>query len=159
MSDRHANETENAVEKLLLTKNGAKKTVADVFELVLAVNHDSKARDSSIASLLESHCAEANVRDVEIDELQAWRAESTERCPERVLAIVQREHEARHEKHLAAEHGDDSGGEDWGRGVFEDTEMGDIRRFWRTGKWFVMVAAAPFIVALGDQISHRLFGG
>ena len=40
-----------------------------------------------------------------------------------------------------------------------DDEMGDIRRWWRTAKWFVILFVGAVIVMVGDQLGHIIFGG
>jgi len=37
--------------------------------------------------------------------------------------------------------------------------MGDMRRWWRTAKWFVILFVGAVIVMVGDQLGHIIFGG
>jgi len=49
-------ETELAVEELVIKRNDKPKTANDVFEVVVSMHHDSKKRDAVILSKLDAHC-------------------------------------------------------------------------------------------------------
>ena len=54
--DRYSpDETDSAVEKLLLKKNGSRTTMTDLKEILLAVSHDSRKRDGLILAKLDAH--------------------------------------------------------------------------------------------------------
>jgi hypothetical protein len=48
--------------------------------------------------------------------------------------------------------------EDWGNAM-GDADLSELRLWWHYLKWVVVAIGGAFLVAAGDQISHRLFGG
>jgi hypothetical protein len=133
---------------------------------------DNEADHRRIIDSLASHQTEANVRDVEIQELQAWRKQASERCEERVVAIVrplcEELHGVVHQRHLDESHGGaerrkddppDSAFFEKRQSAFpEDEEYGDIKRFWRFGKWALAAGVLIFIDMFARYLSHTLFG-
>lgn len=80
----------------------------------LAADHDNDHEESmsALSKLMERldvHQVEANVRDVEIADIQEWRRRSAEGCQERIEAIVkpliERSHDIVHQRHLDEAHG------------------------------------------------------
>jgi hypothetical protein len=51
--------------------------------------------------LLADHCVEANVRDERIEVLETWRHEQATTCEARVMKLVNREHDKRHDAYIA----------------------------------------------------------
>lgn len=75
----------------------------------LAADHDNDHEESmsALSKLMERldvHQVEANVRDVEIADIQEWRRRSAEGCQERIEAIVkpliEKSHDAVHQRHM-----------------------------------------------------------
>lgn len=164
--ERLGHETESAVEALLLKKNGDRKTVQDVFEIVVAMNHDRRADAILLLSelktnreILEKHLREdVRMSNDEFDNfIQEFRDEHKE-IEKEILDIKENCNKARERQPRRAT---DPTTEDWGLSMnmtLEDTEMGDMRRFWRVVKWAAIVSGAAFLVAVGDELSHLLFG-
>jgi hypothetical protein len=165
--DRLGHETESAVETLLLKKNGERKTVSDVFEIVVAMNHDRRTDNLRLLSEIakNSDLLEAHARDyVHMDsaELAGFMAPFAKRHDERdaIVDVIEKDLQ-KVQAHCEELHGraprrsGDPDTEDWGNS-FGDEELGDIRRFWRVGKWFVVAVAAPLLVALGNELSRWL---
>lgn len=74
MSDRKfgPSEMDGAVEKLLLKKNGDPKTLQDLFELQIAMHHDSKGRDLKLLTMIENHLEnDVNMSKVDFDNMIA----------------------------------------------------------------------------------------
>jgi hypothetical protein len=95
--------------------NGGPKPI-DLLQAMtgLAQDQDNDHAESmgvlkALADQFTLHQAEANVRDVEIDALQAWRTHSAETCQERIYAIVKpicdELHGSVHQRHLDESHG------------------------------------------------------
>lgn len=164
--ERLGHETESAVEALLLKKNGDRKTVQDVFEIVVALNHDR--RNDAILMLnelknakdiLERHLNEdVRMSNDEFDDfIQEFRDEHKE-IEKDILSIKENCLKANARSTRRAT---DPETENWGLSMnasLEDTEMGDMRRFWRVMKWTAVVSGAAFLVAVGDELSHLIFG-
>lgn len=155
-------ETDSAVEKLLLKKNGSRTTMTDLKEILLAVSHDSRKRDGLILAKLDAHLTDK----VHLDEdeftklIEGFADKHVVR--DAIVSDIKAEVDAIKENCLqlhtrAPRRAGDSETEDWGNS-FGDEELGDIRRFWRVGRWFVMAIAAPFLVAAGNELSRALFG-
>ncbi len=127
-------ETDSAVEKLLLKKNGSRTTMVDLKELLIAVNHDSRARDLWLCQLLEDHCeVQYHVTKPEFDAIVAKFAQKHERRDKDVEALKEELDEVR-------------------QTVVGDEEIGDLRRAWRVGRWFI---AALVLVGL-DLVARYL---
>lgn len=165
--DRFApDETELAVEELVVKKNGKTKTANDVFEVLVAMHHDSKKRDAIIISQLEKHCEQ--FVHFEEHELEEYVKPFRELHKEKEADISHIEHDilelkenckALHQRE--PRRSTDPPTENWGTGLgktLEDEEMGDIRRVWRVLKWVVIVASAPLLVALGNKLASLIWG-
>lgn len=170
--ERLAHETDSAVEKLLLKKNGERKTVQDVFEIVVAMNHDRRSdavlllnEIKNSRELTERHLREDvrmtneefskfingfNLKHEHRDEVVTSLEKELESIKENCLEIHKR----------APRRKDDPDTEDWGTGMYEqDVELGDLRRAWRVLKWVVVVVGGTLLVAAGDHLSHLIWGG
>jgi hypothetical protein len=172
---------EQALQEIARRRNGGGKTIDDVFDLAVAANQDAEERhvESVRATrenrkLLEVHCKEADERDNRIAALEGWRTTATATCPERVLAIVEKEHAVRHQAHMddyahltpdemkerhvayaaALERGEV---EDRRHPEFDDEEMGDLRRAWRVVRWALAAFVLPIIAAGGYRVGQLLF--
>lgn len=171
-------ETESAVEKLATKTNGDRTTMRELKELLLAVHHDSRARDKRILDKIDEHsskkyhvtkeefdgiievfCKKHEDRDKKIDHLELDLDESVKTLEKELLEI--RDNCVR--MHLREpRRSTDAQTENWGVSVFggdEDEEAGDMRRAWRTLRWFVLAAGGAFLVAVGTELSHLIFGG
>jgi hypothetical protein len=168
--EKLGHETDDAVEQLLLRRNGQKKTVQDVFEVVVAMNHDRRSDTVRLLGeiranreMVQKHLTEdARMTNVEFAELiSGFNQKHLDR--DVLVAELDRELDGIKENcaklHTRApRRRDDPDTEDWGRSYGDDEEMGDIRRLWRTARWVVIVVGGTMLVAVGDQLSHRLFG-
>ena len=134
-------ETELAVEELVIKRNGKSKTTNDVFEVVVAMHHDSKRRDAIILSKLDAHCKDY-----------------VHFHPEELDAFVQpfRDMHAAEQEDIEALEKQCLKGASVGCSL-EDEEMGDIRRAWRVARWFILGAATPFVFALGDHLAKMIW--
>jgi hypothetical protein len=99
-----ADNTERAVQELAGKLNGRRKTVNDLYAVLLAVNQDGEERHGETLELLSMHCAEDDLRDDRVAALEAWRRDHSSSDIERTVAIVKLETEARHAEHMAADH-------------------------------------------------------
>lgn len=171
---------EQALQEIARRRNGGGKTIDDVFDLAVAANIDAEERhlESVEATkenrkLLEAHCAEADVRDARILDLEDWRRTTTKACPDKVLAIVEKEHAKRHqdhmddyahltpdemkERHAAYSEALERGEVEDRRHPELDEEMGDLRRAWRVVRWAVAAFVLPIIAAGGYEVGQLLF--
>lgn len=169
--NRLSHEADSAVERLLLKSNGQKKTANDVFEVVVAMNHDRRADTALLLAevkatngLLADHCtSKVHMTD---EEFRAFIARFDKRHDDRdaIVTVIENDLEdvRRNCTQLhsrAPRRKTDPETEDWGNGMYaEDQELGDLRRAWRFLKWVVIVVGGAVLVAVGDQLSHRLFG-
>lgn len=168
--ERLSRETDSAVEQLLLKRNGEKKTVQDVFEVVVAMNHDRRA-DALIMlgemkdtrDLLRRHLTEdVRMTKPEFDQfidgfmkMHQDRREEVAQLREEMDDIKSNCVEV-HKREPRRK--TDPETEDWGSSMFqEDQEIGDLRRAWRVLKWGVVVLVGTLMVVLGDEIAHTIF--
>lgn len=163
--------TDNAERKVrqwATKRNGDPLTPEDVVELVFAFADDQEAdhRESLVAidknrRMLEEHFIEADVRDERIEVLEKWRHDASEKCLDRVTAIVDEawedKHAPKHEEHLRQFHGsprrsDDGNGEEH----FADRDrfpQGDQRTMfemmlgWSVVKWLAALIVGALLVA------------
>jgi hypothetical protein len=106
-----SDETRSEVEAIAKRRNGSVSN-EQLFDLVLAVSHDSRDAHKESVTLIETvrsdlamHCAEADLRDDRIVALEEWRAtRPTALCVDRVQSMIEAEHVTRHADHLATDH-------------------------------------------------------
>ena len=131
---------EQALEAIARRRNGGGKTADDIFDLAVAANMDAEERHEQSVALYEAlaqevktHLVEANVRDERIEALEAWRHEAATTCEQRILAIVEQEHAARHSHYVST-----LGERDW-----------QDRLVW----FFASTAGKLLLVALGVAVT------
>jgi hypothetical protein len=156
-------ELAGAFEKLLLRKNGGEKTVNDVCEFLVAMHHDSQARDKKLKEALvqlgeDLECHEQeNVHLLKPDFetlIKGFEAKHSER--DVVLrGVVSSVNLLEADVAILKEHCKEIVPE----GAFEpeDEMLGDIKRAWRVARWFVLGISVPFVVALGNKLTEVLF--
>ena len=151
-------------------RNGDPLTNKDIVDLVLAVDADGDARHVETIQRID----DVDERHISLCLRVSALEQASIGCSERVKAYVDgevrrseanglMEHDSRHTEHMASHHGPD----DPPDSVFlekresafpEDDELGDLRRFWRIGKWGVMAAALILADMFARFLSHTLFG-
>ena len=147
-------ETDSAVEKLLLRKNGDPKTVTDVFEVLVAMHHDSQHRDRRIEGMIHEHLREiVHMKPDEFDKMVESFTKRHEARDSVVASMQTTIHLLEADIAVLKEHCNEIREIE---GIYEDDEIGDIRRIWRVAKWVLGIAALPLIVALGNLISNAL---
>lgn len=171
-------ETEGAVERMAARSNGQQTTMRELKELLLAVHHDSRARDKKVLDKIEEHvtamyhvtkeefddivetfCKKHEDRDRNIEKLEQDLGADVEKLEKELLTI--RDNCVR--LHLRSpRRATDPPTESWGPSYFgggEDEEAGDMRRAWRLLKWVFIVVGGTILVAAGNCLSRALFGG
>lgn len=142
-------ETDGAVEKLLIEKNGAKKTVTDVFEVLIAIHHDSKKRDARIMEKLDSHLYDyVHLSRDDFEQLIGSfdeRHEMKDEMLNRIEAELREDIEIMKENCVKI------------HAKPEDAELGDLRRAWKVVRWGVLVIGGAFLVAFGNELSQLIF--
>lgn len=156
-------------------RNGDPLTNKDVVDLVLAVDADGDARHVETIQRLD----DVDERHISLCLRVSALEQTSVGCSERVKTYVEgeiargaadgrAEHDARHTEHMASHHGPERRADDPPDSAFlevretafpADEEYADIRRFWRSFKWVVIVFAAALIVMLADQLGNLIFGG
>ena len=167
-----ASETDSAVEALLLKRNGQKKTVQDVFEVVVAMNHDRRADTLRLLSeiqcnrdLLDDHInSKLHWTPSEFREFMAGRDEIDEKATSAILGVESdlRADLAEVKENCANLHGraprrsGDRPGEDWG-GCYSEEQGKQVWLMWllgtAVGRVLVFVAGGAAMLAL-----NRAFG-
>lgn len=172
-------ETDGAFEELLLKKNGDPKTVQDLFECFVALNHDQKTNwramikeIRSVAECVDSHRTEdVNMTKEQFAEFMVGRdrilkdlevrieGRIAESCAERHEAEVKLENEIKaiwQEIRRDPRRSGDDATENWGKSIFGDDQRSwlEVIFAWKTIKWFV---AAAVVIAL-DVVSHQIAG-
>jgi len=152
-------------------RNGDPLTPKDIVDLVLAVDADGDARHVETIQRLDDVDERHITLCLRVSELE----QVSVGCSERVKAFVAAEHDSRHTEHMSNHHGspqkglsplgrdyadpsDAQFGEKRESAFTEDEEMGDLRRAWRFGKWFVVAFGLIFIDMFARYLSHTLFG-
>lgn len=132
------------VERIAARANGEKKTIDDVFSLVLAADHDTHARFKALEGMFEAHCDEATDRDRRLEALEA----AVESCPDR----WDEKHGHLHDDHLHKFHSERRAGDAKGTD-FSESREGDgeeIRRkvwvIWGVGI-FIAVAVSNVLIS------------
>lgn len=152
-------ETGTAVQKLLIKKNGGNRTLADAFDLLIAMDHDARHRDGLVLSKLEQHIdRQMHMTQSEFDRFMAVRNNILDELRADVAEI---EANCTRVHDRAPRRASDDAGKDWGKSVFggkEDEETGDIKRAWRLGKWFVAAAVLMSLDIFARYLSHVLLG-
>jgi hypothetical protein len=154
----------------------------DVDEAIDGLDKKNKARHDETLKVLDMQGVEITCCQEDIDVLEKWRTESSLTCVSKVREIAAEVaadlHGPTHERHLLEHHNDkpQSGVSPLGRDYAdpsdsqfgehresahppEDEELGDLRRFWRTFKWFVITFGVAVLVMLADQLGNIIFGG
>ncbi|MEI6450253.1 MAG: hypothetical protein WCP98_09915 [Actinomycetes bacterium] len=130
-------------------------TNRSLFDLMVAAHEDEEAWDASIEAKIDDHLDSVPHMDhaafaAFIEGRNALLADATKE----VLAEGDRRCKARRSGKPQARRKDDPPD-----AVFvEDREGGDIRRFWRFGKWVVVVGGGALIVFGADALVHLIFG-
>ena len=159
--------TDNAERKVrewAKKRNGDPLTPQDIVDLVLAVDADGDARHVETIQRLD----DVDERHISLC-LRVSALESVSvGCSERVKAYFQEEHDNRHTEHMASHHGPERRRDDPPDSAFlevresafpEDEELGDLKRFWRSFKWAVIVFGTGLLIMLADQLGNVIFGG
>jgi hypothetical protein len=96
---------EQALEAIARRRNGGGKTPDDIFDLAVASNRDAEERHEQsvqlyqqLAEEVKTHLVEASVRDERLEALEGWRHEASTTCEDRVVALIEREHEQRQDR-------------------------------------------------------------
>jgi hypothetical protein len=154
-------ETDSAVEKLLLKKNGSRTTITDIKELLLAVSHDSRNRDALVLARLDAHLSDK----VHLDEdefaklLEGFARKHADR--DTVVSDIKAEVDAIKENCLelharAPRRATDPETEDWGNSFGEKTRR-EVWLMWllstAVGKVLLVVAGGAAMIGI-----ERLFG-
>lgn len=99
---------EQALEAIARRRNGGGKTPDDIFDLAVASNRDAEERHEQsvqlyqqLAEEVKTHLVEASVRDERLEALEGWRHEASTTCEDRVVALIEREHEQRHSHYVS----------------------------------------------------------
>ena len=96
---------------LLRTEGNGGPTNRDMLKAISALAEDQDVQHKESMAALADHKVEANVRDVQIAELQEWRRRSSETCIAKVREIAAEVaaelHGPAHQLHLAQHHGRD----------------------------------------------------
>jgi hypothetical protein len=144
-------------------RNGDPLTNKDVVDLVLAVDADGDARHVETIGRLDDVDERHISLCLRVSELETVSVG----CSERVKAFVASEHDVRHTEHMASHHGPERRADDPPDSAFlekrlsafpEDSEMGDLRRAWRTLRWFALAFGLIFVDMFARYLSHTLFG-
>ena len=137
--------TDNAERKVrewARDRNGDPLKNTDIVELVFAFADDQEADHNEVIERLD----DVDERHISLCLRVAELEHTSIGCSERVKAFVAAEHDTRHTEHMSNHHG-------------QDEEMGDLRRFWRTFKWAVIVFGTGLLIMLADQLGNVIFGG
>jgi hypothetical protein len=86
-----SDEAERKVRQWALRRNGDPLEPHDVVELVFAFADDHEADYKKLTNILETHVAEANVRDARLNDLETWRREQALTCSDKVVKLVKKE--------------------------------------------------------------------
>jgi len=154
----------------------------DVDEAIAGLDKKNKTRHDETLKVLDMQAAEITCCQEDINVLEKWRTESSLTCVAKVREIAAEVaaelHGPTHERHLLEHHNEkpQTGTSPLGRDYadpsdsqftehresahpLEDEELGDLRRFWRTFKWVIIVFGSGVIVMLADQLGNVIFGG
>ena len=130
-----------------------------IFDLIVASNADSAERDQKTMTKLDAHA----VILANHERANQAREERFVRAEHETLAIAAEEMRQLHELHVkechtprAPRRAGDPPDEVWPKP--EDEQLGDMRRFWRMGKWAALVFGAAVLVALADIVVRLIFG-
>jgi hypothetical protein len=126
------------------------------------MNRDSKARDNHIRRIVDDHLKEYETHRTHLVHMS--RADF-----DGLITTFEQKHEARDaivrglvtsvnlieaDVSILKEHCKDLLPE----GAFmEDSEIGDMRRAWKVGRWILLGISAPFFVAFGNKLGELLF--
>jgi hypothetical protein len=144
-----------------------------------ALASDNEADHQTIIKALDRHLVQADDFFGRVAKLEAYKENTECTCEGRVKKLITEEHKLVHDAHMHELHpatpvyqsgmsplgrdyadpSDSQFGEHRESAFPEDTEMGDIRRFWKTFKWVLIVFAGGLLVMLADQLGNLLFGG
>ncbi len=158
---------ESKVRQWVTNRNGHALTATDAVELALAIDEDAIAREQRIiasskerhnetVTILESHCAEALLRDERITVLEKWRHEQATTCERRVRDLITSEHSVRHEAHMSEEHRMPRR-----EGDPEETDYTGDRRvwvMWNVGSKVTNVLISIITAAIVMLVSYLFFG-
>ena len=161
-----ADKTERAVQSIARKRNGAAKTIDDVFDVVLALADDTDETAIKLAvkveeqhqesleaiegsrAVLKAHCVEAARRDARIEAVEITLKE----CP----ASWSKDHSAMHDVHMAEFHPvhreDDPEDSDFRKKRLVDGEDKRVWAMWSIGIGLLERVALPVLAVLATLL-------
>jgi hypothetical protein len=139
-------ETEGAVEKLVNIQNGHAKTNQDMYNLLLAIHHDSRSRDESIVDAIRTLSSTAALAEGRLTYLENKVASAPDR-----MKLIAQDAVLQNVSIRRIEDPPDSEFTERRESAFPELQiktdiLGDMMTGWRVGRW---IAALALIAVIG----------